>query len=49
MLGTSATRLFHLMAQRFPGPMHADGGILRGNARLLRQITEGSVLQIHHP
>jgi maltose O-acetyltransferase len=28
MLRTSITRLFHLTAQSFPGPVHADGGIL---------------------
>jgi hypothetical protein len=46
MLGASAARLFDLTAQSFSRPMHADGGIFRGNSRLLRQVAELSVIEI---
>ena len=48
MLRTGSARLFDLTTERLPGAMYADGGILRCDARSLRQVTEASILQIHN-
>jgi hypothetical protein len=47
MLRTGPARPFHLMTQSLPGPVYANGGILRCDARLLREVAELALIQIH--
>lgn len=48
MLRTSPARLFHLTPQSFPGAMYPDCGIFRSDTRLLCQIAELAILQVHN-
>jgi hypothetical protein len=46
VIGASAAGLFDLAAQGFPGPMHADGGIVGRDSRLAREVADVAIVEI---
>ena len=49
VVGAGPASFPYMLPQRFPSPMHANRGILRGYAGLARQVGQAAFIQIHDP